>query len=119
MGVHYIAKLIENKIIEIFGSFTDDIVIALDSLGEPNNFDCWMLVIGIISLFVSIFVAAYTYKIYQRQLKLMEEQTAISNSQTEITKTQTDIANKQTQIMEEQNKISLFEKRYEVYNLYK
>lgn len=119
MEFYFITKLIEDKITEVFGGFTDDIVIALKNLGEANLYDRRTFWIVFFSFLVSIFVAVYTYKIYQKQLKLMEEQTAISKSQTEISKTQTDIANKQTQIMEEQNKIALFEKKYELYNLYK
>lgn len=108
MEFYYITKLIEDKLIEILGGVTDDIVIALDSLGQPTRLD-WLM------FGVSIWVAIFTYCIYIKQLKLMQEQTIISKTQTEIANNQTEIANTQTRIMEQQNYIALFDKRYNMY----
>lgn len=78
------------------------------NLAQPHAYDWWTFGVSVTSIIVAVVAAVLTYKIYKRQLALMQEQSAIS-------KTQTEIAVKQTEIMEQQNKITLFDKRYDVY----
>lgn len=54
MEFHYITKLIEDKIIEIFGGFTDDIVIALESLGKHTGLDYLSVLLSGVAIYSAI-----------------------------------------------------------------
>lgn len=54
MEFYYITKLIEDKIIEVFGGFTDDIVIALENLGKHTYLDYFSVVLSGVAIYFAI-----------------------------------------------------------------
>lgn len=56
---------------------------------------------------------------YYIPVKIAKEQSVISKQQNELLEQQTQISKQQANISEQQNKIALFEKRYELYSVYR
>lgn len=81
---------------------------AAETIATPNCAAWFSAVAAAIAVVVAIIVAIMQYRIYKKQNKIAEEQTVISKKQNEIAESQAEIAR-------QQNRITLFEKRYNVY----